>query len=332
MSRMMLSGRHLRHKPSFEIFCMNSPNGTQSGLSIVEALVTMVILLIVMGGVYQIFESTSLTYRMQQGMARVQESGRFAMDYLLNDIRMAGFLGCFSGTPSGGFIALEEELVENKLIIRRAMDKRAAILGIEEVDPSGDFTILKIDDNGIIFSAGEALVVNNCNDVIFTTAVDDSNNGTLKVVGIDIPDNFMTNNMGEIMNLAQIEYTIDHGSTLIVEDGVEVGVRSLFRKLNSEPRQEVVEGVDAIRFRYGIDTNNDRNVDDFVDAASVPDWGQVRSVRIALLAVSPEEIRRMEPDPNNYNLFEDVIDPATDDRRRMRRIFEASIGIRNRLQ
>lgn len=75
-------------------------NKNCAGLSIVEALVTMVILMITLGGVYQIFHSNSLTYRMQEGLARVQENGRFAMDFLVNDIRMAGYLGCISTVQS----------------------------------------------------------------------------------------------------------------------------------------------------------------------------------------------------------------------------------------
>ena len=299
---------------------MNSLKSTQSGLSIVEALVTMVILLIVMGGVYQIFESTSLTYRMQQGMSRMQEGGRFVMDSLLNDIRMAGYLGCFSGAPGGGFLALEEPSA-NKLTIRRALDKRTDILGISA--QTNSTTSLDIDTNGVSYEAGEMLVVNNCVEIYFTNAVVDSSNGTVMVDVGNIPDNFMTNNMGEVLNIGEINYYVDNGTSQIP---------SLFRHVPPASPQEIVEGIDAIRFHYGIDTNNDRNVDDFVNAASITDWGQVRSVRIALLAASPEEIRGMEPDPNSYNLLGDVIPLATDDRRRMRRIFEASIGIRNRLQ
>lgn len=73
-----------------------------AGLSIVEALVAMVILLITLGGVYQIFQSNTLTYRMQEGLARVQENGRFAMEFLVNDIRMAGYLGCIANV--GNFV------------------------------------------------------------------------------------------------------------------------------------------------------------------------------------------------------------------------------------
>ncbi|SDB02715.1 type IV pilus assembly protein PilW [Desulfonatronum thiosulfatophilum] len=81
---------------TMKVRSMRSVNQSQSGLSIVEALVTMVILMIVLGGVYQIFLSNSLTYRMQEGVSRLQENGRFAMDFLIRDIRMAGYIGCVS--------------------------------------------------------------------------------------------------------------------------------------------------------------------------------------------------------------------------------------------
>jgi len=312
---------------------MTSQSKTQSGLSIVEALVTMVILLIVMGGVYQIFQSNSLTYRMQQGMSRLQENGRFAMEFMLNDIRMAGYLGCFSGTTvvnnlsdqtgANDYSFALQELVANELTIRRALDKRANIVGVST--QTNSTTTLETDSNGTIFDNGEFLVVNNCEAIFVSNAVADSNNGTLEIVGGNIPDNYLTSHMGEILNVGAITYYVDNGPS---------GIPSLFRRERHQTNttQEIVEGIDAVRFRYGIDTNNNRNVDAFEDAADVTNWNQVRSVRIALLAVSPHEIRGMEPDTIPYLLFDEEIIIDTNDRRRLRRVFEATIGIRNRLQ
>jgi type IV pilus assembly protein PilW len=80
--------------------------GRMTGFTLVELMVAMVLGLIVLAAVAQIFATSRGTYHLEEGMARVQESGRFAMEFLAQDIRMAGYAGCNStgmtvGTISG---------------------------------------------------------------------------------------------------------------------------------------------------------------------------------------------------------------------------------------
>jgi type IV pilus assembly protein PilW len=63
----------------------------QRGFTIVEIMVALVISLILLAGVSQIFLANRETYRMQAGLARVQENARFTIDQLRNEISMAGF-------------------------------------------------------------------------------------------------------------------------------------------------------------------------------------------------------------------------------------------------
>jgi len=49
---------------------------------------------------------------------------------------------------------------------------------------------------------------------------------------------------------------------------------------------ELVEGVENMQITYGEDTNNDNNIDRYVDGANVSSWGDVLSVRVELLLVS----------------------------------------------
>lgn len=66
----------------------------QLGLTLVEVMVALTISLILLAGVGQIFVSSRQTYQMQDGMARLQENARFAMDLLARDIRRADYAGC----------------------------------------------------------------------------------------------------------------------------------------------------------------------------------------------------------------------------------------------
>ncbi|AQQ68695.1 hypothetical protein Mag101_14455 [Microbulbifer agarilyticus] len=68
----------------------------QRGISLVELMISITIGLILMTGVVQLFLSSRATFSTQQALARVQESGRLAMEFLAEDIRMAGYMGCMS--------------------------------------------------------------------------------------------------------------------------------------------------------------------------------------------------------------------------------------------
>ncbi len=63
----------------------------EGGFSLIELMIAMLLGLILIGGVVNIFLASSQTYRLQEAMFRVQESGRFALDMMLRDLRDAGF-------------------------------------------------------------------------------------------------------------------------------------------------------------------------------------------------------------------------------------------------
>lgn len=63
----------------------------ERGFSLIELMISMVLGLILITGVINLFLASSQTYRLQDAMFRVQESGRFALDFVLRDLRSAGF-------------------------------------------------------------------------------------------------------------------------------------------------------------------------------------------------------------------------------------------------
>jgi type IV pilus assembly protein PilW len=71
----------------------------QRGLTLIELMVAMLIGLFLTAGMIQLFIGTSRTYRFTEGLSRVQENGRFALDILARDLRMAGFSGCSPSLP-----------------------------------------------------------------------------------------------------------------------------------------------------------------------------------------------------------------------------------------
>lgn len=66
----------------------------QKGFSLVELMIAITVGIVLMTGVVQMFVSSKTVFNTQQGLSRLQETGRLAVDYLARDIRQAGYVGC----------------------------------------------------------------------------------------------------------------------------------------------------------------------------------------------------------------------------------------------
>ncbi|MBL8269236.1 MAG: PilW family protein [Steroidobacter sp.] len=109
-----------------------------------------------------------------------------------------------------------------------------------------------------------------------------------------------------------------------------IGTNSLYRQVGSRAREELVQGVEQMQVEYGIDTNNDRTVDDYREATATTNWQQVISVRVALLVRSVQQYGT-DIDARSYQLLTNTTVPAANDRR-TRQIFTATISLRNRVR
>lgn len=65
----------------------------RSGFSLIELMVAIVVAMLLLGGVIQVYLSSKQSYNAQDQLARMQESGRFAMDLITRDLRRAGYWG-----------------------------------------------------------------------------------------------------------------------------------------------------------------------------------------------------------------------------------------------
>lgn len=65
-----------------------------AGVSLIELMVALAIGAVLMLGLVQVFGASRAAYATAEGVSRVQENARFALDYLQRDVRMAGHFGC----------------------------------------------------------------------------------------------------------------------------------------------------------------------------------------------------------------------------------------------
>lgn len=78
----------------------------ERGLTLIELLISMVIALVIIGGVITIYSDSVAQSRLNANVAQMDQSSRFALDQMAKDIRMAGFSGCLAydrKEPQGAF-------------------------------------------------------------------------------------------------------------------------------------------------------------------------------------------------------------------------------------
>ena len=92
--------------------------------------------------------------------------------------------------------------------------------------------------------------------------------------------------------------------------------------------EELINGVESMQLRYGIDVNGDFGVDGLAIASAVADWAQVRSVQVGLLMRGADNSLQ-GLDTQTYNVAGTTVDPVDD--LRQRRVFSMTISLRNRL-
>jgi type IV pilus assembly protein PilW len=67
------------------------PKGYQNGLTLLELLISMSLGLLLLVGIGTIYVGSNQTYRVQQDNARLQETGRYALEVIGRSLRQAGY-------------------------------------------------------------------------------------------------------------------------------------------------------------------------------------------------------------------------------------------------
>jgi len=298
----------------------------QQGFTLVEMMVALFIGGLVLGGVMFTYISMKVTTRDTMTIGELQETGRLALSIMQRDIEQIGFLGTFYEDSFS---------IENTVIDASASN------------PSGDcregINNSSFPDNTVnsnfrlvyaLESTGGAQL--NC--------VPDSNDNTdiLQVKfleGLEIdPTNNDRNNDGNYYFIAEQEwgeftqgpaipdnsnatvwryrhhvYYID-GQTYQL-NGTDLTFPVLMRK-RLTPKggmitETIMEGVENMRFLFGLDTNADSRVDTYrsVDNMTASDWENRRGILTVQVFIL---VRALQPDASlnqlnqTYTLGEDA--------------------------
>ncbi len=72
----------------------NLRHARSNGYTLIELLIALTIGAFLIGGILQLYTGSKKAYNTQAVLSELQEIGRFSLDMMVSDIRMAGFMGC----------------------------------------------------------------------------------------------------------------------------------------------------------------------------------------------------------------------------------------------
>lgn len=207
------------------------------------------------------------------------------------------------------------------------------------IAPFGTLTQLRVPTPHT-FSAGQVLVVTDCQKASIFQLTGTSGGGALlnhALAGGFTPGNGIgvwpiqqSYGLGsEVSTLETIAFYVGRG-TNNAPSLFQLRLQPTSATVSQLVPEELVQGIDTMQVRYGVDSDADRQVDVWqsADAMALADWGTVLSVEITLLARADEEYGT-ETDTTVYNAGGTQFDPTDD--RRLRHVFTTIVGLRNRL-
>lgn len=321
----------------------------EQGFTLVELMIGMVLMLLIMAAVISLFVSSKTVYRTDSEFAMMQENGRYAIDVLQRDIRIAGYSGCrtlIDITPRviaknpPDFTAIEDAVegwdsgvgwtnptgithVSGTDVIRI---NHVAGVGVKlDADMSADNANILLDANPDRLESGDLAYITDCRtaDLFRATGVSQSAGQTT------ITHKNSTNTSDRLAKAyPETAQLMTFESSLYFVGLNPNGMPALywFDLDAANPPAELVSGVQDMQLIYEVDTNGDMEPDVFRNASAVTDWGEVLGVRIGLLLRTENSVA-VETQAITFNGSNG--NPSGD--LRLRKAFWSSVGIRNRL-
>ena len=135
------------------------------GFTLIEMMVAMLIGLIIIAGVLVLFVSSKQTYRLNTAMTHVHDNGRFAMSYLIGDLRKAGWVDSDIETLDGHSLAVPFNALADNVAVTGGMPSDSlTVRYYGEEDCIGDKPSDGIVENQYqLVATADGLPVLNCN-------------------------------------------------------------------------------------------------------------------------------------------------------------------------
>lgn len=290
----------------------------QTGISLIEMMIAMALGLILVMLVSQIFVNSKQAYRAQEGNAKLQENGRFAMEYIGRVIRHADF---WSGVeadvinirgavqPPSGATTCNSAWITDVTQGIRGYDGATTtpidcIPGADYV-PNTDVVVARYVDPDDYETDAEIEVRANAKEnrvylrsavgqfgILYNLAGTDPNNwaSVISELASGADEGFFNQAYRtSVLFLRPCSAKVGTTCTATADGGQPIPTlvaSELTASGTSMPllqQNPLVEQVEQLQIDYGFDTNGDRAVDRYYPAAAVPAWERVVSVRVGVI-------------------------------------------------
>ena len=318
-------------------------NAQQRGFSLVELMISLVVGLLIVSGLTVLFVNSSDAGRELDKSVRQIESGRYAMDVMSEDIRLAGFYyeippatytfvtvsPCVSSVSASGwdYAALK---VPAGLTGSSAAETTALSCLPNKKAGTVALAIRRFDTNTTTVSAVDAASI-----YVQTSRCDKDSVTLLTTVSttaaaFTLRDQDCTTIQQVRRYVTRIYYVAECN-----ECGVDTTptLKRVEISGTATTISPLAEGVEEIAFEYGFDINNDGEPDVYrlglsgTVAAADNDWANVVAVRPYLLTRTTE-VTAGFTDPKKYNLgMNGSRGPFTDSYKR--RIYSTTVRLNN---
>ncbi len=337
----------------------------QRGLSIIEIMVALAVSLILLAGVIQILVSSKQTYRVQDVLGRLQENGRFAVDFITNESRAAGYMGCTNLWRTDPVIVTNPTVQfdsDNMLqsyhntgtstwtpALPAAVTDAATAAGTAVMDGTDVLTVLRgatcssflansmtnassdidLADNACQIADDDVLIVGDCRfaHVFTATDVNPDPNGTNQATPVTVKHSTAGGkNTSGNLTLYTSRAQVAKFENISYFIGTGASGEPALWEVREGAARELVEGVENLQIWFGQDGNGDFAADRYLRASDGAfDMGNSVSMRVHLLLRTSSD--NVTANPQQY-VFDGATVTAADNR--LRREFKTMVNLRNK--
>lgn len=262
-----------------------------AGMTILELLIAMTIGLLLLGGAFLVFQDASQTGRTNDEVSRMQENGRFALDAIKADARVAGFWGMLRNTDfvaaRAGSAAQLAALGSGDCASRWYIDLDNAVFASNDANPYVATCLPATEyrdgtDILVLRYASPQATASVTSGVVYIRS--DRMRGEL-FVGGSTPAGPFGAAPEDHRLITHLYYVRPY--SLAVGDGLPSLRRAVLAGGAGGPvleTEEVVSGIEDLQVQYGIDDDGDGAVNRYIDADTVAPGAEIRALRIWVMA------------------------------------------------